>query len=133
MAGGYLPLRAPVVVWPYTPCSPALRDRCGRGGIGRRAGFRSRSPLGVEVRILSPAPIRGLPADLGTYPTTNQAMASGTVMALVRLISKELPDTSGTTPSTPRAMPPCDSACTPVPESEVPYTPTPEVESPETP
>src|SRR5580658_1695940 len=55
MAGGYLPLRAPVVVWPYTPCSPALRDRCGRGGIGRRAGFRSRSPLGVEVRVLSPA------------------------------------------------------------------------------
>ncbi len=30
---------------------------CGRGGIGRRAGFRSRSPLGVEVRVLSPAPI----------------------------------------------------------------------------
>ena len=24
---------------------------------GRRAGFRSRSPLGVEVRVLSPAPI----------------------------------------------------------------------------
>ena len=36
--------------------APAVRARCGRGGIGRRAGFRSRSPLGVEVRILSPAP-----------------------------------------------------------------------------
>ena len=35
-----------------------MRARCGRGGIGRRAGFRSRSPLGVEVRVLSPAPLR---------------------------------------------------------------------------
>src|ERR1700678_3694793 len=48
--------------------STRVAGRCGRGGIGRRAGFRSRSPLGVEVRVLSPA-LAGLSAALRPHPS----------------------------------------------------------------
>ena len=55
----------------FTRAAGVLRVRCGRGGIGRRVGFRSRSPLGVEVRVLSPALSPAL-ACAGIQPGTRQ-------------------------------------------------------------